>query len=228
MKKSFAAVLAVLFLFLVGSAFAEERTNWIPNNGSRVVENPLGDEWTFSCPRGGSFEASVDTIPNEEGESGIDPVAYVLGPDGTFMAGGDDQNLCTATPMCGYACPALRRTQCTDGGTYRLIVRDYGAATRTGRQCNTGGGYILSLKVYNQAGSELSPSVVNLGGDPLVGLLLSFFGVSGGRGGPLHDDAGVSSDIGFVSPSLPVGVASPSRTANPLDSFLQQRTAKGR
>ena len=80
----------------------------------------------------------------------------------------------------------------------------------------------------------MSPSVVRLGGDPLVGLLLGFFGIPVRGGGPLHDDAGVSTDnIDFALPSsssLSVGaaVSRMDTNANPLDTFLQQQTAKGR
>lgn len=90
--------------------------------------------------------------------------------------------------------------------------------------------FIFLSKAHTCALLNLSPSVVSLGGDPLIGLLLRFFGVPTGRGGPLHDDAGVFSDsIHFAPPSSSsLLVRAGSSTGSPLDSFLQEQSAKGR
>jgi hypothetical protein len=181
--------LAVLLLFtgmLSDQAYAwppppTHRSNHVPNVGQLVPggevgreEQPLGDMWTFFCPPGGHVVASVDTKDDTDlGTATLDPILELLDGNGVELAHGDDENTCTYAPVCGFACPALRdatgsaEIPCGDGGLsglHSLIVRDFGTATNTGVNCNDGGGYELTVDVFDEFGNELSQEEVALGG----------------------------------------------------------------
>jgi hypothetical protein len=90
-------------------AFAEpiSRSNWVPNVGVLNFgegEQPLGDLWTFECPRGGSVNVSVDTKDDTDGaQSDIDPILTVVDGDGNLLTFEDDNAACSYAPVCGFA-----------------------------------------------------------------------------------------------------------------------------
>ena len=144
----------------------------MPNVGALATgEQPLGDMWTFNCPPGGYVVASVDTKDDTDlGTSTLDPILELLDGNGAEIADGDDENACTYAPVCGFRCPQLRdfasprstHVACGDGGPsglHSLIVRDFGVSG-----CNGGGGYELTVDVFDASGSQLSQEEVALGG----------------------------------------------------------------
>jgi hypothetical protein len=158
-----------------------KRSNHVPNVGELAQEEqPLGDMWTFFCPAGGYVVASVDTKDDTDlGTSNIDPILELLDGNGAEIAFGDDENTCTYPPVCGYDCPALRdandnpNVACGDlgsSGLHSLIVRDYGTAENTGDHCDGGGGYELTVDVFDASGNQLSQEDVALGGGPSRGV----------------------------------------------------------
>ena len=77
------AVLATVALVIgaasEGSAEPISRSNWVPNVGQLNVEGeqPLGDLWTFKCPKGGTVNVSVDTKDDtDNAQSDIDFNSY--------------------------------------------------------------------------------------------------------------------------------------------------------
>ena len=189
-----------------------KRSNHVPNVGILADgEQPLGDMWTFYCPAGGSVVASVDTKDDTDlGTSTIDPVMELLDGNGNEIASGDDENTCTYPPGCGYACPAIGGTnstaQCGAGGTFSLIVRDYGAELG----CSDGGGYELTVDVFDAIGNQLSQEEVALGGGPSRGV--PDWAVSEGKApfGPALDDENVPIRSPDKLKGLVPGVAAPS------------------
>jgi hypothetical protein len=70
----------------------------VPNVGQLNVEGeqPLGDLWTFKCPKGGTVNVSVDTKDDTDAaQSDIDPVLLVVDGAGNLLAIGDDDVDCT-------------------------------------------------------------------------------------------------------------------------------------
>jgi hypothetical protein len=212
MKKILCTVgqLAMLLLFLgmvPDQAYAwppgpTHRSNHVPNvgflggppgaapvDGNHGEEQPLGDMWTFFCPPGGHVVASVDTKDDtDQGTSTLDPILELLDGNGLELAFGDDENACTYAPVCGFRCPAIEAA-CGDGGPgglHSLIVRDFGPSG-----CNGGGGYELTVDVFDEFGSELSPDQVALGGGPARGV--PDWAVAEGKApvGPALDDENV-------------------------------------
>ena len=153
------------------------RSNWVPNVGQLNVEGeqPLGDLWTFKCPKGGTVNISVDTKDDtDEAQSDIDPVLLVVDGAGNLLAFADDDVDCTYPPVCGFACPSVTAVACgSDSGRnahhedkepHSIIVRDFGAAGDPA--CQEGGGYNLVVEVFNADGRQLSERKVELGGGP--------------------------------------------------------------
>jgi len=169
-----------------------KRSNHVPNVGILADgEQPLGDMWTFNCPAGGSVVASVDTKDDTDlGTSTLDPILELLDGNGVEIAFGDDENRCTYAPTCGFACPAIGGTHgtasCGAGGTFSLIVRDFGNSG-----CNGGGGYELTVDVFDASGNQLSQEQVGLGGGPSRGV--PDWAVTEGKApvGPALDDENV-------------------------------------
>ena len=198
MKKVLCAVghLALLLLFtgmLPGRAYAwppgpTHRSNHLPNVGGLASgEQPLGDMWTFYCPDGGTVVASVDTKDDTDlTTSTLDPILELIDPDGNEIATGDDENACTYAPVCGFACPAFRAPCGSSAGVHSLIVRDYGQSG-----CNGGGGYELTVDVFDADGNELTPDSIGLGGGPSRGV--PYWAVDEGKApvGPALDDENV-------------------------------------
>ena len=158
-----AAASLIAALVVAGAAAAHEvkRSNWVPNVGNlEAGEQPLGDLWTFRCPAGATVGLSVDTKDDTDvGNSLIDPVLLVVDPSGNLVAFADDEYVCTYLPVCPFNCPSAQGIPCGKGGTYSVVVRDYGAS-----DCVGGGGYELTLTVAGGAsGREPGPS---LGGGP--------------------------------------------------------------
>ena len=198
MKKVLCAVghLAMLLLFtgmLPGQAYAwppgpAHRSNHLPNVGALASgEQPLGDMWTFYCPDGGTVVASVDTKDDTDlTTSTLDPILELIDPDGNEIATGDDENACTYAPVCGFACPAFRAPCGSSAGVHSLIVRDFGISG-----CNGGGGYELTVDVFDADGNELTPDSIGLGGGPSRGV--PYWAVDEGKApvGPALDDENV-------------------------------------
>jgi len=198
MKKVLCAVghLAMLLLFtgmLPGQAYAwppgpAHRSNHLPNVGALASgEQPLGDMWTFYCPDGGTVVASVDTKDDTDlTTSTLDPILELIDPDGNEIATGDDENACTYAPVCGFACPAFRAPCGSSAGVHSLIVRDYGQSG-----CNGGGGYELTVDVFDADGNELTPDSIGLGGGASRGV--PYWAVDEGKApvGPALDDENV-------------------------------------
>ena len=151
------------------SAAAEEvrRSNWVPNVGDLSSgEQPLGDMWTFRCPQGGSVRAAVDTKDDtDDGQSDVDLVLLIFDGQGNLLRFGDDDASCTYPPVCGFLCPSVR-AMCGEAGRHSIVVRDFGAAQGPGTPCQEGGGYELTVEVFDSSGQSLSERAVRLGGGP--------------------------------------------------------------
>lgn len=139
------------------------RSSWVPNVGVLSdQEQPLGDLWTFECPEGGKITAAVDTKDDlDTGESTIDPILEVLDGTGSLLAVADDEVDCTYPPVCGFACPQVQEVPCGGANPHSLLVRDFGAA---GSGCTQGGGYELTLKVFDKWGGKVAEEKVQIGG----------------------------------------------------------------
>jgi hypothetical protein len=120
----------------VASAEEVVRSNWMPNVGPldfQGGEQPLGDMWTFNCPRAGTVSISVDTKDDTDRSSAdTDPIIFVVDGQGTLLASADDTFDCTYAPVCGFQCPAVTDVACRRDGAHSVIVRDVGAAENTG------------------------------------------------------------------------------------------------
>ena len=198
MKKALFGIgqLAMVLLFtglLPGRAYAwppgpTHRSNHVPNVGRLASgEQPLGDMWTFYCPDGGTVVASVDTKDDTDlGTSTLDPILELIDPDGNEIANGDDDIACTYAPVCGFRCPAFRAPCGSSAGVHSLIVRDFGASL-----CNGGGGYELTVDVFDADGNELSPDSIGVGGGASRGV--PWWAVDEGKApvGPALDDENV-------------------------------------
>jgi hypothetical protein len=142
---SLRAMLATVALVGVAASEASaepiSRSNWVPNVGQLNVEGeqPLGDLWTFKCPKGGTVNVSVDTKDaTDAASSDIDPVLLVVDGAGNLLAFADDDVDCTYPPVCGFFCPSVSALACGGGGEHSehsIIVRDFGAADATGTPC---------------------------------------------------------------------------------------------
>lgn len=185
--------ISVLGASLLASASANAadvlRTGWVPNVGQRGEgELPLGDLWTFKCPRGGSFSLTIETKDDfDDGTSALDPLVEVVSGDGSFVAFGDDELVCQYEPICGFGCPELIDVPCGQGTRHSLVVRDFGDSG-----CRSGGGYDLTLSVRRADGRALSERSTDLGGAPgrrVPNWITADYPI--GTEGPLLDDEGV-------------------------------------
>jgi hypothetical protein len=150
------------------SAEPISRSNWIPNVGQlNQGEQPLGDLWTFRCPKGGTANVSVDTKDDTDtAQADIDPVLLVVDGAGNLLAFADDETGCSYPPVCGFNCPSVTAVACGSDGNHSVIVRDFGAADATGTPCQEGGGYALTVEVFGPGGRQLPQRIVDLGGGP--------------------------------------------------------------
>ncbi len=144
-------IVAALLLSTAGTATAEvaTRSNWIPTSSG------LGDLWTFSCPAGGTFNLTIDTVSDS---ASVDLLFTVLDSAGAFVTADDDSVACV--PASCFGCPQVLASPCVAGGTYSIQVR--------GTACSNaaGGGYELSLEVFDSAAVALSAKKTKLGGGP--------------------------------------------------------------
>jgi hypothetical protein len=133
----------------------------VPNVGVLTDdEQPLGDLWTFQCPLGGTVSARVDTKDDRDtGEANLDPILEVLDGAGSLLAFADDEVECTYPPVCGFQCPQVKDVPCGEANPHSLLVRDFGASG-----CATGGGYELTVTVFDQKGHQIAEQKVQLGG----------------------------------------------------------------
>jgi hypothetical protein len=193
-----AAASLVAALVMTGTAAADEvnRSNWVPNVGNldlEAGEQPLGDLWTFRCPAGATVGLSVDTKDDTDFDlSNLDPILLVIDPSGNLVAFADDEVPCTYLPICGFACPSAQGIPCGKGGTYSVVVRDYGT---TG--CVGGGGYELTLTVNGGASGREHKPGAGLGGGP--GRHVPPWAVALGKApvGPALDDEDVPHGLEF-------------------------------
>ncbi len=168
-----------------GGAHAEEieRGGWVPNVGRRnFAEKPLGDMWTFDCPKGSTVAVRVDTLDDlDTGQSTLDPFVAIFAGDGTLVGTSDNARNCSYPTVCGALCPEATFS-CGDSGPHQLIIRDAFASG-----C-TGGGYRLFLEVIDAKGQSLEESKVKLGGG--AKRKLSSWATENGAAskGPLLDD----------------------------------------
>lgn len=214
-ERSFAGLSAVIAGSILvaasnGSSAEIGRVDWAA--GGRFI----GDLWTFRCPAGGSVSASVDTLGDyavTDGDggfvSGLDPTLGIFDARGNLIARSDDEQACSVPTRCGAECPSVE-VPCARGAKHSILVRDAGILP----ECTGGGGYLLIVEVFNEAGESLGPRAVRLGGGPRRNLppwLLETGLV--GRQGPVVDDG-------------PAVVAAPSEeTTDPL-AVLEQPTSK--
>jgi hypothetical protein len=193
------------------SAEPISRSNWIPNVGFLNVEGeqPLGDLWTFNCPKGGTVNVSVDTKDDTDiAQSDIDPVLLVVDGAGNLLAAADDTIECTYTPVCQFACPSVSGVACgNDGHTdddrdgsqrepHSIIVRDFGV-DGAGTPCQEGGGYSLVVEVFGADGRQLSEKKVDLGGGPKRDVPKYALDLGKAPTGPALDDEDVPHGLEF-------------------------------
>jgi hypothetical protein len=196
----------VVATFPQASAEPISRSNWVPNVGQLNVEGeqPLGDLWTFKCPKGGTVNVSVDTKDDTDAaQSDIDPVLLVVDGAGNLLAIGDDDVDCTYPPVCGFTCPSVTAVACGDDGSdgnrhdsggepHSIIVRDFGASG-----CVGGGGYGLVVEVFKADGSQLSERRVDLGGGPQRDVPKYALDLGKAPTGPALDDEDVPQGLEF-------------------------------
>jgi hypothetical protein len=205
------AALAILVPVLTAAAQASaepiSRSNWVPNVGQLNVEGeqPLGDLWTFRCPRGGTVNVSVDTKDDtDNAESNIDPVLLVVDGAGNLLAFADDNTSCTYPPVCGFACPSVTALACGSDGEHSLIVRDFGSSG-----CVGGGGYNLVAEVFTADGSQFSERRVDLGGGARRDVPRYALNLGKAPTGPALDDEDVPQGLEFFESGLNRSSASP-------------------
>lgn len=102
------------------------------NNGS-----DLGDIYTFWGTAGQTITIKVDTVDNTGmGSSTLDPIAFLVDPNGVLIAVSDNDTPCTVPQICGFSCPFIHMPLPLDG-IYRLIIGD------TNNDICTGGPYTV-------------------------------------------------------------------------------------
>ena len=186
------------------------RSNWVPEVGSLLgsvftnePERPLGDLWTFNCPRGGTVNVLVDTKDDTSVESGpesdIDPSLRVVDGAGNSLAIGDDEVGCSYPPVCGFGCPSVTGVACGSRGRHSIIVRDAGKGEAEGPPCQEGGGYTLFVEVFRANGSPLSERQVDLGSGPRRNVPKYALDLGLAPTGPALDDE----EVPFVEDFLP-------------------------
>jgi hypothetical protein len=204
-----------------------KRLNWLPNygfegeagedQGSEFLQRPLGDMWTFKCPKGGRFSVRVDTYDDrDEGSlsgigSNIDPFLFVVDGGGNLVVSANNDFRCEHTPTCqpegapSGLCPEVVDMECGVGNQHGLVIHDVGTTFGIfpDPPCIGGGGYQVFLTVFDARGRELSEKSVKFGGGPsrkLPRWVRDFSHV--GATGPLLDDEAVP-DLLFDSPLRP-------------------------
>ena len=197
-----ALVLIAPLAVLASEASAEpiDRSNWVPNVGQLNIpgEQPLGDLWTFKCPKGGSVTAFVETKDDTDlAQSDIDPVLVVVDGQGNVLASGDDDFACFYPPVCGFQCPRVDNVACGKDGKHSIIVRDFGAAGTP--SCQEGGGYNLTVEVFDSSVSQLSERRVDLGGGPKRDVPKYALEFGKAPTGPALDDEDVPGSDDFTS-----------------------------
>jgi hypothetical protein len=213
-KKSWTVVALPLITLMVAgasqtSAEPISRSNWVPDVGALdfEVEQPLGDLWTFKCPKGGMVNISVDTKDDtDDAQSDIDPVLALVDGKGNLLEFADDEVDCTYPPVCGFDCQSVTAVACGRGEKHSVIVRDFGAAGDPA--CQEGGGYNLIVEVFKADGRQLSERTVELGGGPKRNV--PEWAVDFGKAptGPALDDEDVPSELEFFdSGSTTLGVS---------------------
>jgi len=193
-RTTLVAFVPVVAIASLASAEPLTRDNWVPNNGLLGDGVPLGDLWTFRCPRGGTVSVSVNTKDDadsdDQPQSHIDPILRIVDGAGTPLAFADDNVECAFPPVCGFACPSVTEVPCGGGGRHRIIVRDLGVDDSGVGGCTGGGGYVLTVEVFAPDGSQLSDRQVELGGGPRREVQPP---------GPALDDEGVRITVGSSS-----------------------------
>jgi hypothetical protein len=194
------------------SAEPISRSNWIPNVGQLNLEDeqPLGDLWTFRCPRGGTVNVSVDTKDDTDtARADIDPVLLVVDGAGNLLAFADDDVDCSYPPVCGFFCPSVTAVACGSGGRHSVIVRDFGAADATGTPCQEGGGYGLRVEVFTANGRQVPEPLVDLGGGPRRNVPKWALDLGKAPAGPALDDEDVPQGLEFFASDRNRSRASP-------------------
>jgi hypothetical protein len=207
-QTTLAVVIAALCVAPGALAEPISRSNWVPNVGQLAVEGeqPLGDLWTFECPKGGSVSVSVDTKDDTDtAQSDIDPVLLLVDGKGTLLAVADDEAACTYTPVCGFACPSVTAVACGSDEKHSIIVRDFGAADI----CQEGGGYELVVEVFKADGSQLSERMVRLGGGPKREVPKYALDLGKAPVGPALDDEDVPQGLEFLASGSTISGISP-------------------
>jgi hypothetical protein len=193
------------------SAEPISRSNWIPNVGQLNVEGeqPLGDMWTFRCPRGGTVSVSVDTKDDTDtAEADIDPVLLLVDGAGNLLAFADDDVACSYPPVCGFSCPSVSAIACGGDGRHSVIVRDFGAAVGNAA-CQEGGGYALTVEVFASGGNQLPERAVDLGGGPRRQVPRWAVDLGKAPVGPALDDEDVPQGLEFIESDRNRSGASP-------------------
>jgi hypothetical protein len=217
------AMLATIAMTVAAASEASaepiSRSNWVPNVGQLNVEGeqPLGDLWTFKCPKGGTVNVSVDTKDDtDNAQSDIDPVLLVIDGAGNLLAFADDDVDCTYPPVCGFACPSVSALACgsddsdsrrhghDNDGKHSLVVRDFGSSG-----CLGGGGYNLVVEVFTADGRQLSERRVDLGGGPKRDVPKYALEFGKAPTGPALDDEDVPQGFEFFDTGLNQSTASP-------------------
>jgi hypothetical protein len=211
-RTKLAIVAPLVALASQASAEPISRSNWTPNVGQLNVEReqPLGDLWTFKCPRGGTVNVSVDTKDDTDAaQSDIDPVLLVVDGAGNLLAFADDNTSCTYPPVCGFSCPSVTALACGSDSEHSIIVRDFGAADATGTPCQEGGGYNLVVEAFTADGSQVSERRVDLGGGPRRDVPKYALDLGKAPTGPGLDDEDVPHGMEFFDSGLNRSAASP-------------------
>ncbi len=210
-----AAVIPSILIILValstvpavsGGAAEAETTNvssWLPNVGRLgFSELPLGDLWTFRCPRNAVFNLTIDTKDdNDNGRSCIDPMFVVYDGRGTPLVVTDDDLHCSYEPICredcsatgtcvgvGGSCPRVLGFPCGEAITHSIAVRDAGPKDGSIDDCTKGGGYELRIAVVSSTGTNLTTLI---GGGPARNLPSWLQGEGFMRNGPALDDENI-------------------------------------
>jgi hypothetical protein len=183
--------LAIVTLALGGTGYAEEifRDNWVPNTHS---EN-LGDVWTFKCPAGGHVNVTVQTAEDNVALdlSTIDPVLEILDGTAAVLAFFDDDIECRTPQACGFSCPQARDVPCGKG-THSIVIAHSGDSRGDNSdKCQIGGGYTLSVEVFDANGISQPASKVKLGGGPQPKVPNAVRG-PGAPSGPAVDDGPIA------------------------------------
>lgn len=189
------------------SALAEEvlRQNFIPTGGYLFAsDEQLGDAWSFTCPKGGTVTASVDTADdNDDDTSNVDPLLVIFDGLGNQVASADDSVACSVAPECGFSCPSVVDVPCGNKGPHTIVI--VSAATN----CTGGGQYQLRIEAFDSKGASVDGKKLKLGGGAKVKLPKWLNPTGGYASGPMLDDEKVPLDAADV-----LGVVAPAAAAS--------------